>query len=106
MMKFPQANGLVTKLKDLWIRLKASDDIQLDFSAESTSPSDATALSQLLEAGMLSKQYQANQNNPNLAKILDSMRITPYESHLNLSLNMTDDQMQSLVEHDTFSLSM
>jgi len=106
MMKFPQANGLVGKLKNLLISAKASDDIELDFQVDSASPSDAILLSQLLEAGMLYRRFQASQDNPDLAKILDGIRITPDGSHLDLSLNMTEDQMLSLIERNTFRLSM
>jgi hypothetical protein len=105
-MKFPQANGLVGKLKNLSISAKTSDDIELDFQVDSASPSDAIVLSQLLEASMLSRRYQASQDNPDLAKILDGMRITPDGSHLDFSLNMTDEQMSSLIERNTFRLSM
>jgi len=105
-MKFPQADGLVGKLKNLLISAKASDDIELDFQVDSASPSDAIVLSQLLEASMLSRRYQTGQDNPDLAKILDGMRITPNGTHLDLSLNMTEDQMSSLIERNTFRLSM
>jgi hypothetical protein len=105
-MKFPQANGLVGKLKSLSISAKASDDIELDFRVDSASPSDVIVLSQLLEAGMLSRRYQSSQDNPALAKILDGMRITPDGNHLDLSMSMTDDQMSTLVERNTFKLSM
>ena len=105
-MKFPQANGLVGKLKNLSISAIASEDIELDFQVDSASPSDAIVLSQLLEAAMLSRRYQASQDNPDLAKILDGMRITPDGSHLDLSLSMTEDQMSTLIERNTFKLSM
>lgn len=105
-MKFPQANGLVGKLKGLSISAKASDDIELDFQVDSASPSDAIVLSQLLEAAMLPRRFQASQDNPDLAKILDGMRITPDGNRLDLSLNMTEDQMSTLIERNTFKLSM
>jgi hypothetical protein len=105
-MMFPEANGLVGKLKGLLISAKASDDVELDFQVDSASPSDAIVLSQLLEAGMLSRRFQASQDNPELAKILDGMRIAPEGSHLDLSLSMTDDQMMTLIERNTFKPSM
>jgi hypothetical protein len=73
---------------------------------DSASPGDAIVLSQLLEAAMLPRRLQASQDNPELAKILDAMRITPEGSHLDLSLSMTDDQMLTLIERNTFKLSM
>jgi hypothetical protein len=105
-MKFPQANGLVGKLKGLLISAKASDDIELDFQVDSASPGDAIVLSQLLEAAMLPRRFQASQDNPDLTKILDGMRITPEGSHLDLSLEMTEAQMSTLIERNTFKLSM
>jgi hypothetical protein len=104
MMKFPQANDLVGKLKQLLISVRASDDIQLDFKADSGSPGDAIVLSQLLEASMLSKRYQSGQDHPDLAKVLDGMVITPFGNQLDIWLTVTDDQMQSLADQNTFSL--
>jgi hypothetical protein len=106
-MKFPQADDLVGKLKELLIRVSASDDVGLNFQTDSASPSDAIILSQLLEATMLEKRYQASKDNPALAKILDGVVISPFDSHhLDVSFNLTDDQMLSLIEHNTLNLSM
>ena len=106
-MKYPQANDLVGKLKELLIRVRASDDVGLNFQMDSASETDAIILSQLLEASMLEKRHRASQNNPDLAKILDGAVISPFDtSHLDISLNMTDDQMLSLIEHNTLSLLM
>ena len=87
--------------------MRASDDVGLNFQMDSTSPSNAILLSQLLEASILEQRYQASQDNPALAKILDGVVISPFDSHhLDISLNMTDAQMLSLIEHNTLSLSM
>ena len=104
MMKFPQANDLVGKLKELLISVRAPEEVQLDFRADSGSPSDAIILSQLLEAGMLSKRYQVSRDHPELVKLMEGITLSPYGSHLDIYLSMTEDQMLVLVDRNTFGL--
>jgi hypothetical protein len=106
MMKFPQADERVGKLKQLLISVSASDEIKLDFKVDSGSPKDAVVLSQLLEACTLTKQYQLRQDDPELAKVLEGMVVTPFGNQLDIWLTVTNDQMQSLADNNTFSLLM
>ena len=103
-MKFPQANDVVMKLKQLSISLKASDDMQFDMRVDSASAKDAVVLSQLLEASMLSRRHQSAQDNPELANILDGMIVRPSGNQLDIQLTVTDDQMRGLADQNTFSL--
>jgi hypothetical protein len=105
-MKFPQANELVKRLKELLISVRASSNIEVEFQADSASPNDAVVLSQLLEAGLLSKRYQSGQYDPELAKTLDSIQISPNGSHLDVFLHISDDQMLMVIEHNAFSVAM
>jgi len=106
MMKFPQASEPVGKLKEMLISLSASEDIKFDFKLGSGSSKDAVMLSQLLEASTLSKRYESGQTNPELAKVLDGMVVTPAGKELNVQLTVTNDQMQSLADNNTFRLLM
>jgi hypothetical protein len=106
LMKFPQAKDVVGKLKGLLISMKVSDDIQLDFKVDSASPGDAVVLSQLLDASLLSKRFQSGESNPDLIKVLDGMVVTPSGNQLDIWLPVTDDQMQSLADRNTFDLLM
>ena len=106
MMKFPRANDVVVKLKQLSISVRASDDMQFDFKVDSGSPKDALVLSQLLEASMLSQRYQSAQDNPDLAKVLDGMIVRPSGNQLDIQLTVTDDQMRGLADQNTFRLFM
>jgi hypothetical protein len=63
-------------------------------------------LSQLLEVGFLYQQYQSNQSNPDLAEILTGASIALSGDQVEVSIRLTDDQMLSLIEHNTFSSSM
>jgi hypothetical protein len=106
LMKFPQANDRVAKLKALMFVVWVFDDIELELQADSASPGDAIALSQLLEASMVSQRFQSGKDNPAMAKFLEGMQVTPNGNRLGVSLNVTPDQMLTLMEHNTFSLLM
>jgi hypothetical protein len=105
-MKFPQANDVVMKLKQLSISLKAADNMQFDMRVDSASAKDAVVLSELLEASMLTRRHQLAQDNPELAKLLDGMVTAPSGNQLNIRLTVTDDQMRGLADQNTFSLLM
>jgi hypothetical protein len=105
--KFPQSHDLIGKLKGLLITVKAQNHIQLEFQATSDSPSDAVLISQLLQAGVLMRRYQANgENNSELGTLLDALSIAADGELLDISLELTNDQLISLIEHNTFSMKM
>jgi len=60
----------------------------------------------LLQAGLLYKRYQAGKDNPDLADMLDKASIVPSGDRVILNLALTDDQMSSLIKHNTFALKM
>ena len=104
---FPQSRDLIGKMKELLIVVRASSGIELDFQAASASREDAILVSQLLQAGVLLRRYQTNtENNPTLAQLLDTLRITANGNLLDVSLDLTDDQLISLIEHNTFTGNM
>lgn len=104
--KFPQSAALIGKLHELLITVNASSSIEVDFQIASASPNDATLLSQLLQVGVLYRRYESGKSNPELAKVLDGLNVSANGNLLELSLNLTDDQLVSLIEHDTFRLPM
>jgi hypothetical protein len=104
---FPQSRDLISKLKEMMITVRASDDVEVDFQAISDSPDDTVFISQLLQAGVLMRRYETkNENNPGLATLLDGLRILPSGNSLAISLRLTSDQVISLIEHNTFSMKM
>ena len=105
-MKFPQANDVVVKLKQLSISVRGSEEMQFDFKVDSGSPKDAVVLSQLLEASMLAQRHQSAQDNPDLAKVLDGMVIKPSGNELDVRLTVTEEQMRGLADQNTFRLLM
>ncbi|MGH9592189.1 MAG: hypothetical protein ACRD5L_03800 [Bryobacteraceae bacterium] len=104
--QLPQANDLMKKMTALRMTVQGSSNVQADFEAVCATAQDATTLSQLLQAGLMLQRYQASQTNPDLAKMLDSARISPNGNRLQVLLALTNDQVASLIRSNTFSVKM
>jgi hypothetical protein len=104
--QFPEAAKLVSHMKNMLINVSASSGIDGKFQAICGSTNDANSLAQLLQAGLLYKRYQAGKENPDLADMLDRASITPSGDRVILNMALTDDQMTSLIKHNTFALKM
>jgi len=104
--QFPEAAKLVTRMQNLIITVDASGSVDGKFQAVCGSTDDANSLSQLLQAGLLYKRYQAGQDNPELAQLLDRAQISPSGDRAVLRLSLSDDQMTSLIKRNTFALKM
>src|SRR5271155_678286 len=104
--QFPEAAKLITRMQNMIISVNAGDGIEGKFSAVCGSVDDANALGQLIQAGMLYKRYQATKDNPDLAQMLDQASVTPAGDRVVLHLSLSDAQMTSLIQHNTFALKM
>jgi len=104
--QFPEAAKLVTRMQNTIINIEAGSDLDAKVQAICGSTDDANTLGQLLQAGFLYKRYQAQKDNPDLAQLLDQVRITPGGDRVILHMSLSDDQMTSLIKHNTFSFKM
>jgi hypothetical protein len=105
--QFPDAAKLIRNLRNLIIGIDAGSGIDSRFQAVAASPEDANTLAQLLTAGFLYKRYEAQQsNNLELAQLLDAARIVPSGDRVELRMSLNNDQMTSLIKHNTFALKM
>lgn len=103
--QFPEAAKLVSRMQNMLINVTASSGIDGKFQAVCGSPEDANTMAQLLQAGLLYKRYQAK-DNPDMADMLDKARVLPSGERVILNLTLTDEQMSSLIKHNTFALKM
>lgn len=102
--QFPQSEVLLGKMKALLISVQdTNDDIEARFQAVAATPQDALVLSQLLQAGVLMRKYQAKSNNGNLESLLGRVQISANGNQLEVSCALTDDQLMELIESNTFS---
>ena len=104
--QFPEAAKLVGRMQNLIINVDASSGIDGKFQAVCGSTDDANTLGQLLQAGFLYKRYQAQKDNPDLAQLLDRAQVTPGGDRVTIRLSLSDDQMTSLIQKNTFALKM
>jgi hypothetical protein len=104
--QFPEAAKLVARMQNLIINVDASGGIDGKFQAVCGSVDDANTLGQLLQAGFLHKRYQAQKDNPDLAQLLDQARVTPGGDRVTIRMSLSDDQMRSLIQKNTFALKM
>ncbi len=106
MQQFPEAAKLVTRMRNMIISVDASDSLDGKFQAICGSTEDANTLAQLLAAGFLYKRYQAQKDNPEMADLLDKARVSPAGDRVVLTMTLTNDQVSSLIKHNTFAFKM
>jgi hypothetical protein len=104
--QFPDAAKLVTNMKNMIISVDAASGIEGKFQAVCATPQDANALGQLLQMGLLYKQYQAKSDNPDMAQLLNQANVAPSGDRIVVRMTLTDDQMASLIRRNTFALKM
>jgi hypothetical protein len=104
--QFPDAAKLVTNMKNMIISVDASSGIDGKFQAVCATTQDANALGQLLQMGLLYKQYQAKTDNPDMASLLSQANVAPSGDRIIVRMTLTDDQMASLIRRNTFALKM
>jgi hypothetical protein len=100
-----QAAPLLAKIQSLLITIQSGNGIQADFQANCSTADDASTLNGLLQAGLMIEKYQATQQkNDSLSQMLDSARIIPTGTRLNVDLALSNDQIASLIASKTFAL--
>ncbi|MBI3484229.1 MAG: hypothetical protein HY012_03630, partial [Acidobacteria bacterium] len=104
--QFPDAPKLIAKMRALTISIQADRGIDARFQAVCETPDDANLFSSLLQAGLLYRRYQENPDNPDLAKTLDEIKVTPRGDRMNVQMNLSDETMQALLRRNTFAVKM
>jgi hypothetical protein len=104
--QFPEAAKLVARMQNMVINMDASSSVDGKFQAICGSTEDANALGQILQMGLMYKQFQNKSENPDMAQLLSQARILPSGDRVAISMTISDDQMTSLIQKKTFSLKM
>ena len=104
--QFPQAGQLLQKIQAMVINVDASSGLDGRFQAICSSPEDANTFAALLQAGLTYRGYLEQQNNPELARMLNDVRITPRGDRLELRMALTDEQMTTLIRKNAFQVKM
>jgi len=104
--QFPDAAKLVNRMQNMIININANSGIDGKFQGICGSTEDANALGQLLQMGLLYKQYQSKTDNPDMAQLLTQASVTPNGDRIVVHMTLTDDQMASLIKRNTFAFKM
>jgi hypothetical protein len=104
--QFPDAAKLIQRMKSMVISANASSGVDAKFQAVCGSTQDANTLSQLVQAGLLYKKYQASKENPEFGQLLDQTNVVPSGDRLVIGMSVSDDQMTALIRRNTFALKL
>lgn len=104
--QFPEAAKLVMRMQNMIINVNASSSVDGKFQAVCGSTEDANTLAQLLQMGLMYKQYQTKNDNPEMAQLLSQARITPAGDRLEIRMDISDEQMTTLIRRNTFAFKM
>jgi hypothetical protein len=104
--QFADAPKLLAKLRALTLSVEADRGISARFQAVCETPDDANLFASLLSAGLMYRGVQEKQNNPDLAKTLDEIKVTPRGDRMNVEMNISEEMMKVLLQRNTFAVKM
>lgn len=104
--QFPEAGKLMGKIRALVIRIEADRGVDANFQAVCATPDEANLFATLLDAGILYRRYQEAQTNPDLAKALEDVRVTPKGDRLDVRMSLSEETLTTLIRRATFAVRM
>jgi uncharacterized membrane protein len=104
--QFPEAAKLLMRLQNMVINVDASSSVDGKFQAVCGSTEDANTLGQLLQMGLMYKQYQSKSDNPDMAQLLSQASITPAGDRVMVRMTLNDEQITALIRKNTFAFKM
>ena len=104
--KFPEAARLIDHLQGMLITVNAGRTVDVRFQALCANSEDATLFSTLLQAGLMLRRFQEQQSNPDLAKLLEDVRVQPSADRMDLRMSLSEDQLVALLRRNTFAVKI
>ncbi len=101
-----QTTPLLEKIQAMTISVSASSGVQTQFEAVCDTPEDANNFAALLQAGILYQRYESGASNPGLAQMLQQTQVNPRGDRLDINLDLTQDQLNTLIAQRTFAVKM
>src|SRR3984893_6119767 len=95
--QFPQAATIIGRIRAMTISVNADSGLDVQFQAVCESVDDANTLGAAMQAGVMYRRYQESQSNPDFAKALDHVRITPTGDRLKIDAPVSQDELMSLI---------
>jgi hypothetical protein len=104
--QFPQAAVIINRLHSMLISVDADSGANMHFQAVCDSVDDANLLAAALQAGLMYRRYQDAQTHPEMAGVLDNVRVSPSGDRLKVDAPISADQLQTLIRSKTFAVPM
>jgi hypothetical protein len=104
--QFPQASTIINRLHAMKIGVEADSGINVHFQAVCDSTDDANLLAAALQAGLMYRSYQEAQSNPDMARVLGQIHVTPAGDRLKVDAPFSQDQLGALIRSKTFAVPM
>jgi hypothetical protein len=104
--QFPQAAVIINRLHSMLISVDADNGANMHFQAVCDSVDDANLLAAALQAGLMYRRYQDAQTHPELAGVLDNVRVSPNGDRLKVDAPISADQLQTLIRSKSFAVPM
>lgn len=104
--QFPQAAAIINRLHAMTINVDADSGVDARFQAVCDSVDDANLLGAAMQAGLMYRRYQEAQANPDLARVLDNIRVTPSGDRLKIDAPVSEDQLGALIRTKVFAVPM
>lgn len=104
--QFPQAATIVNRMHSMLISVDADSGANVHFQAVCDSVDDANLLAAALQAGLMYRRYQEAQTHPEMAGVLDNVRVSPSGDRLKVDAPVSEDQLQALIRSKAFAMPM
>jgi hypothetical protein len=104
--QFRQAGAVINRVHAIMIEVDAGHGMDARFQVVCDSVNDANLLGVALQAGIMYRSYQDAQSQPDLAKVLANIRVTPSGDRLVIEAPVSDDQLGALCKTMTVAVPM
>jgi hypothetical protein len=102
--EFPQSQQLLSKVRAFTLEIDADHGIESHFDAVCASSDDADILAALLQADLRYQASQGGKSNQDVTSFLDQARVGPLGDRLDVTVDLTNDQVVGLLQGGTFSI--
>jgi len=102
--EFPQSQQLLSKLLAFTLEIDAGTGIQARFEVVCASSDDASIFAALLQGDLRYQASRAGKSNQDVPGFFDQAKVAPSGDRLDVTLELTDDQVVSLIQSNTFAI--
>jgi hypothetical protein len=104
--QFPQAAQIVQRLRAMVVNIDADSGVTARMQAVCSTTDDANLLAAGLQAGLLYRRYQEASANPDLARVIDQVRVAPAGDRLKVEAPISEEQLNALIKSRAFVVPM